>query len=278
MRVLLFSLLIVTFKCQAQEQSVGIGINYHHQQNSSSGFHVSYHWRFSDDFSFEGRYVNHRNLAIETNANTHLLKLSRATVGMNFIKDVNQSLVLKAGTGINSVLSSTNTAVAKKSGITPYLRLAVQYNVTNNVALEFGQTSYFDSGIIDTNHSIYGQISWSFSPRDQARVTSISSKNTAKISRKINANREKSSPVLYETSVKQWHVQLGAFANEDNAQQAINAFKAQLKTDTLTVVFSHGLYRVISQHFNKKADADDLRTMLELHYSIAGFVRQSQKD
>ncbi|WP_286270749.1 SPOR domain-containing protein [Thalassotalea hakodatensis] len=268
MRTYLLLSLLLSLSCFAQEHSLSFGVDYHHQQSSSNGVHLSYQWQFSENFAIESRFVDHRTIMIQTNAQQQAIKLKRAMVGVNFIRQINNQLTIKAGTGFGYLIHSDKPSLINKDSVSSYLNLATQFRFTNQLAVEFGQTSYFDHSTLNANHNLYAQVTWLFSDSKSATIKSPSTKRTLKQPLETPLKR-----IAINTS-SQWQVQLGAFAQKSYAEVLLAKIKTKIGQKHWSIIYQKKLHRVVSQHFLEKANAEQLLNMLKSQYSLSGFLRQ----
>jgi len=256
------------------------GLNYHMDQDSSPGYHLSYQWKFSESVEFESRYLISNDIKIIENSGNIIGDFSQLSIGANFIKQYNNELLIKAGTGLGFISTSSNETLVKKQAMSPYLLLAANYQLTDQIAVELGQYSHFNNQSLDTNHSIYlnivfnfGQSSNSYTPQE------TSSKSVKPITSTITTVQEEdnaaASPSIQKVETSpSWIVQLGAFNNLTNAQKSLIAFDVNKDDLVLSIVEYNGYYRIISQKFSSKQRADDCATMIKSTLSLTGYVTQ----
>ncbi|MDO6427633.1 SPOR domain-containing protein [Thalassotalea sp. 1_MG-2023] len=269
MRPYLLLSLLLSLSCFAQEHSLSFGVDYHHQQSSSNGVHLSYQWQFSESFALESRFVDHRTIMIQTNAHQHFIKLKRAMVGVNFIREINNQLNIKAGTGLGYLVHSDKPSLVNKGSVSSYLNVATQFRFTNQLAVEFGQTSYFDNSTLNANHNLYAQVTWLFSHSKSAIIKPSSTKRAIKQPLEAPPN-----PLPINAS-SQWQIQLGAFSQKSYAEVLLAKIKTTVgQNNHWNIIYQNKLHRVVSQQFLEKANAEQFLNMLKSQYSLSGFLRQ----
>lgn len=271
-------LMLLSSSTLAKQHAIVFGTDYHHSQSSSLGAHIGYQWRFDENFELDIRYIDHQKVDVNTIDFQNELSISRATAGLNFIRNVNESLIVKAGTGFSYLVNSNDRSVIEDGSASVYLRLSTQYQFSNNVAFEFGQSSYFDSDKLDTNHNIFMQVNWQFSgsskttakqPRSVTAPIKHQSKEIAE--KTTNVNDDTLSPTT-PLAITSWYCQLAAFKDKTNANDKLNFLKATLVNQKFSIKLHNGYYKVISNAFESKKAAKAFSEMLESRFNVNSFV------
>ena len=124
---ILLSLLLLSL-CQLasanETHRVGASINYHLDQESSSGYGAFYQWQFAESIEFEANYIQSNDILLEKNDYNVKGDFTQFLLGANFIKQFNENLAIKAGSGISYVTTSSNEFLVEKQSIAPYLKLS----------------------------------------------------------------------------------------------------------------------------------------------------------
>jgi len=277
-----------------EKHKLGVGLNYHLDQESSPSYQFSYQWQFSESFEFETRYVDSGDIEIKQNELTLLGDYSQFSLGANFIKRYNESLSLKFGTGLGFITSSANETLIQKQSMAPYLMISANYQFNRNLAIEFGQFSHFNKDVIDTHHSIFLSLNYTFGDKyvrslfssqeasepkqQQEQVIETlkqppqpeSPKKTHSTKEVVQNNDTKASSVTEH----HWFVQFGAFNNRGNAEKSLVVLRASVENIPLSIINHKQYYRIVSKAFNSKQRAEDLATMLKSQHSLTGYVTQ----
>lgn len=288
--IILASLSSVTY---ANEQhKLGFGLNYHLDQESSPGYQLNYQWQFGESFELESRYLNSNDINITKSNVTTFGHYSQFSIGANFIKQYNNDLSVKAGTGLGFITTSSNELLVEKQQIAPYLMLAANYQVTDRISIEMGQYSYFNNNVLDTNHSVYLNFMVNFGEgssnytvvkkTNRSKATSTATpihaikhnKKLVKAMRPSVVEQNNDVSAAKTSATARWFVQLGAYNNLANTEKSLKSFNKTLSKSTFSIKNYKGYYRIISQPFNTKQRADDYADMLKYQYSIAGYVTQ----
>ncbi|MDT0604255.1 SPOR domain-containing protein [Thalassotalea castellviae] len=282
---------LLPFSILAQDKhKVGAGVNYHLDQENGPGYHIFYQWQFGESFEFETRYFDNNDIMLENNDTNIFANYSQFSLGANFIKRYNSDLSIKAGTGLGFVINSSNEAVIEKQ-MSPYIMLAATYQLTKNLALEFGQFSHFNSEIIDTNHSLFLSLSYQFgqkysnySPEVRTASPAVRTTTTTETPNQVRpsvpAAVVEKTPQMKRQAIKsnvnkpQWYVQFGAFSNISNAQQSLTQLQQLYPNIHFQLVNANHYFRIISHAFETKQRADDFISMLKTDHNLSGYITQ----
>lgn len=295
-KFLLFGLLSfsTSFISQADSHSVSIGIDNHLDQESSTGYHFGYQWRFTDFIEFEARYIAHNTLEVSDNDNNYVADVDRIIAGLNLIKHYNDSLIVKAGLGVSQITSSDNDSFVEQNSIAPYLQLAANYKINQNVAIEFGQQSFFDGDLLDNNHNFYLSVSFTFGegtsqPKQESTNNSavVNNKNLPKNAStknvpsqvinntKTTANKEHITEAISPAQIASfWYVQFGAFKNNTLAKKSLTELRAKHPNLTFDLTTHQGLTKILSSAYLSKDNAKQQMIMLKSRYNLSGFITQ----
>ncbi|WP_206485917.1 SPOR domain-containing protein [Thalassotalea sp. G2M2-11] len=274
-----------------QDHHVGFGFNYHLDQQSNPGFQAAYQWQFSNTFEIDTRLISSNDIEISNNDADIFGDFHRLTIGGNFIKRYNTELDIKAGTGLGFVFSSANNQLISDSAMAPYVMLGIDYQLTQDMVISFGQFSHFNRDQLGTNHSFFINLSISFGssspmfstnsaksappkrPIEQAVTPQPKFDSSLSVKQVENANKE-TQTVLAD---KLWYVQLGAFQSLANAQTTLARIQQQAPKLELITKQSKQYYRVLTAGFNSKQRAEDHANMIKYQYSLSGYVTQLTK-
>lgn len=293
---LLFLIFSPTALCN-DVHKIGVGINYHLDQKSTPGYQLNYQWQFAESFEFDTRYVDSNDIEVNQDGMDVFGDYSQFSLGANFIKNYNNSLSLKAGTGFTIITASSNESLIKKQAMTPYLSLAANYKINEHLALEIGQSSQFNSEALGTNHSIYILISALFGETSSNTYpTTIATKEPIQANELVEetvqpnkieetliqettvdtpSDKELKEPTSHSAPTKQlniWYVQFGAYGNEVNARTFVSKVKQDLPTLKLTLLFHDDFYRAVSNPFDSKQRAEDFAAMIRSNHGLSSYV------
>lgn len=293
--ILLPVFLIFPLAIFAQDiHKIGVGINYHLDQESSPGFQLSYQWQLGESFEFETRYIDNNEINLQTSDLDLFATFEQFSLGANFIKQYNNELSIKAGTGLGFVTKSSNESVVEKHSMAPYLMFATAYQLDNNFTVELGQFSHFNSQALGTHHSFYLSFNYVFGKQDNnsgnmatAKPNTLQTKQT-KISHKtkeqllvqpqLTSNNTKPTIAKLSSPPKKlpllWYVQFGAFNEAKNGQSAFNQLTRLHNQLTFQLIEHQGFHRILSNSFNSKQRAEDYIDMVKSNFSLQGYVTQ----
>lgn len=294
--VTLLLLTAPTLSSAKESHNLGFGLNYHLDQENGPGYQFSYQWQFSESFELDSRYISNNDVKIINDDVDMLGNYSQFSIGANFIKKYNRELAIKAGTGLAFVTSSSNKQLVDTQAMAPYLMLAINYQVSKNIALELGQLSHFNKEDIGINHSLYFTVSMEFgdSYRSFQSVFSNDSSNDVTQENDISQQASEAEPMMsnpmpvankivneanikYVATSKLWYVQFGAYTNLVNAQQSLARLTQSVPDQQMSLVKSQQYYRILSQPFESKQRAEDCASMVNLQHAISGYVTQLEK-
>ncbi len=214
---------------------LGTAIQYHLDQDSAPGFSASYQWQFHESILFDTTYIDSNDITVYDNTDSQSGNYSQLLLGVNFLKQYNDNLYITAGSGIGYVLSSSNQALISEQKISPYVKLAANYAISNNFSVELGQLTHFNSDQLATNHAIFFSVNFRFGDKfsyAQAKVnnnTSVNNNakdgnananNSANIFTSSNTNSEQTTTTIASADITP-PVQSPLSQSTDNAQAAI---------------------------------------------------------
>mgnify|MGYP000271214107 CR=1 FL=1 len=280
------------FSIFAQDtHKVGVGFNYHLDQENGPGYHLFYQWQFGESFEFETRYFDNNDIVLQSNESDVFANYDQFSIGANFIKRYNSDLSIKAGTGLGFVVSSSNEMVIEKQTMSPYIMLAATYKLTKNLSMEFGQFSHFNSELLDTNHSLFLSLSYQFGQRYNSSPMIESTAPAPTLRKTTTTNPSQVRPTVAPERVKSttvnkapaktliankslWFVQFGAYNNAANGQMALSKLQNAYPSIAFNLINHNNYYRVISHNFESKQRADDYVNMLMNNYNLSGYITQ----
>lgn len=271
---------------------IGVGVVYHLDQESSSGYQVNYHWLFSPAFEFKASYYDVGSLSLKHEQADQYIDLTRANIGMTFLKPFSEKASIYAGSGVSFITNSSHQQLVDK-GAAPYLDLGVRYQLTENLRLDFGQASYFDGDNLGTNHSVFLNIKWRFysdrtvsRPATEskqlhrpAKVAVVAEAKTpllnkqAPVDKGTNPEITKVTPIVEPLPiVTKVYIQFGVFTKIENATAMKAALTKQLKNNEVYIKESGNRYKVMSRGFEKEEDARQHLAMLKSIHEIDAFI------
>jgi len=268
----------------------GASIDYNLDQDSAPGYGAFYQWQFGESIEFEANYIQSNDIKVVTDEYYTAGDYSHLLIGANFIKQFNEQLSIKAGTGIGYVLTSSNQTLIEKQSIAPYIKLAANYQITEQLSVEAGQITHFQSNDIDTNFSLFFGLSFKFGDgkptiveRPIATRVPVTSKPVYRTPTETIAAEAPSKPANTVSPIKQqvnnaWFVQLGAFSEKVNAQLTLVKMRHLAQEPTLSIIYANNYYRIVSMPFRNKQRADDHVDMIAKAYQITGYVTQLKFD
>ncbi|GAA5131058.1 SPOR domain-containing protein [Thalassotalea piscium] len=274
---LLISLLLI---CKAYGQnlhSVGAYSTLNTQQKGTPGIALKYQWQYNPSFALEGLLINTNTINTNTHSNTTSGKQSLLSIGAVFIKEYSPKLSIKFSSGASYVLKSSNDLFSEKSSVSPYLTLALEYKINQNLHLEAGQTSYFQKQVIGSNHSFFLGLNYLFG------TTASSIKAHTRISKRSIDNIPTSSASVVSSAINNqsfkqdkhsWVIQLGAFTIESNAENVLQNLQVNPYFTHYKVVLASGLYRIYSPSFNSYIEAQHISTDLKHNHNISNLIKQ----
>lgn len=272
---------------------VGASLDYHLDQDSATGYGAFYQWQFGESIEFEANYIQSNDITVEKDQGTTVGDYSHLLLGANFIKNFNEQLSIKAGTGIGYVLTSSNQALIEKQSFAPYLKLSANYQINDQFAVEVGQFTHFQGNDLATNFALFVGVTFQFGaqaptiiernnqkissaqPKVKAVSTPTHTETANKVTAVVNANKVESKPARTKSTIgKAWFVQLGAFKAQQNAQVVLAKYRMLANLPKLTIIHSNGYFRVVSMPFTSKQRADDHIDSIAAAYRITGYVTQ----
>lgn len=268
------------FLSSADTHQLGGGVSAHTNQKSGIGYHVNYQWQFSNFIEFSSYYIGHNVIEATTHSNRYTSEVNRLMFGLNLRKFFNQNLTFKAGTGLSSIIKSDNEHLIKKNSIAPYILLAANYSINENIALEFGQQSYFDDDKLDKNHNVYLSILWKFGSRTPSlknRITESTNTIIDNKSKKIITTTSDTSIAKSELSQAQmptnnWYIQFGAFAQKMLANSAAKHITTTVPKLEITIKVVDGYHKILSSGYQSKATAQEQLDVLKSRHKLNGFI------
>lgn len=288
--VLLFSILLISTANGQNRHRLGVFSALSTEQADSVGFIFNYQWQFHSSFAFESLYTNSGNLKVSTNTSTYQGDQSLLSIGAVFLKQYNPELTLKFSSGANYVLSSSSDFFIQQSSISPYLKLALEYQLTDQLFIEAGQASYFQSDLLGNNHNFFIGINYLFSSSPKNQLTSSPSKKITNPKSVIHiaAEQQKTfTPTLQAQSTKypsdplsvqevkpSWVLQLGAYVDQLNADQALIEFQLNPLLKHYHIEFIQGYFRIISPRFSSHNAAHNVSIELKQNNGISNFIKQ----
>jgi len=267
---------------------VGASIDYHLDQESASGYGAFYQWQFGESIEFEANYIQSNDISVEKDQGVTLGDYTHLLLGANFIKQFNEQLSIKAGTGVGYVMTSSNQLLVEKQSIAPYIKLAANYQINDQFSVEVGQFTHFQSNELATNYSLFFGLTFQFGgqaptiiERNNQNSKPVIAKTKPAMSpaRKIHKNivLEKPIEVIAEAemiSKNGWFVQLGAYEDKANAQMTLAKLRMLAEIPKLTIIHTDGYFRIVSMPFTTKQRADDHIDLIANSYRITGYVTQ----
>jgi len=267
---------------------VGASIDYHLDQESASGYGAFYQWQFGESIEFEANYIQSNDISVEKDQGVTLGDYTHLLLGANFIKQFNEQLSIKAGTGVGYVMTSSNQLLVEKQSIAPYIKLAANYQINDQFSVEVGQFTHFQSNELATNYSLLFGLTFQFGgqaptiiERNNQNSKPVIAKTKPAMSpaRKIHKNivLEKPIEVIAEAemiSKNGWFVQLGAYEDKANAQMTLAKLRMLAEIPKLTIIHTDGYFRIVSMPFTTKQRADDHIDLIANSYRITGYVTQ----
>lgn len=247
-----------------QQHKLVLGIDRHFEQAQNLGVHLGYQWQFTENLEFETTYLIHDEIKIELNDSQYQGDVSRASIGVNFLKRYNNKISALAGGGISAITKSNNENLVKQGAIAPYFRMAMRYEFSPKFALELGQSSYFDGQILDTNHNVFAQINWQFTGQSgQGYKHKKQPHAKAKQVNKEKRSQATQAKATVTNDSSQWHCQLGAYSNNKNAMVAKKHWQQRVRDLGLHVLKDDNLYRLLTQGKTTKEDAMKATAMIK---------------
>jgi len=264
---------------------VGASIDYNLDQDSASGYGAFYQWQFGESIEFEANYIQSNDISVEKDQGFTLGDYTHLLLGANFIKQFNEQLSIKAGTGVGYVMTSSNQLLVEKQSIAPYIKLAANYQINDQFSVEVGQFTHFQSNELATNFALFVGLTFQFGgqaptfiERNNQSSRPVRAKPTPTV-RKVHKNivLEKPVEVKAETEMANksgWFVQLGAYKDKANAQKTLAKLRMLAEIPKLTIIHTDGYFRVVSMPFITKQRADDHIDLIANSYRITGYVTQ----
>lgn len=291
-----FLLLVLSFSLHAQEShKIGLGVNYHLDQNESPGYQLSYQWQFNDSFEFETQYIDTNEIKLVTNDDDFYTDFDQIAVGANLVKQFDKYLSIKSGIGLSVITSSSNEDIVENNTFSPYLSISASYEIADDMFVNLGQFTQFQEGLLGTNHNVFLSFSYRFSSsvyqarpqkktiqkpivKQEPKPAPVKKQQyiAPVVQSSIESNKAEVINEVQQTpqNINGWYVQLGAFSERDNAKILRNAL-TQKHTDLQLEVVQHLQYfRVVSSSFDTKQRAEDYVNMLQSHYSLSGYITQ----
>jgi len=283
----LISLAIANQSFASDLHKIGASIDYHLDQESAAGYGAFYQWKFGESIEFEVNYIQSNDIEITTNDNVIAGDFSHLLLGANFIKQYNEELSFKAGTGLGYVTTSSNEFLIEKQTIAPYIKLSANYQINDQFSVEIGQLSHFHKNELSTNHSVFIGFAFQFGSDTQyqpqlneasqqikqAAQPVINQQPQTMVERDVATTKQEITEPVMKTPAT-WFVQLGAYLNMVNAEQALMKFSSKLPSVQLIIVQSKGYYRIVCKPLISKQRADDLMDNLNTKYQLSGYVTQ----
>jgi len=283
----LISLAIANQSFASDLHKIGASIDYHLDQESAAGYGAFYQWKFGESIEFEVNYIQSNDIEITTNDNVIAGDFSHLLLGANFIKQYNEELSFKAGTGLGYVTTSSNEFLIEKQTIAPYIKLSANYQINDQFSVEIGQLSHFHKNELSTNHSVFIGFAFQFGSDTQyqpqlneasqqikqAAQPVINQQPQTMVERDVATTKQEITEPVMKTPAT-WFVQLGAYLNMVNAEQALMNFSSKLPSVQLIIVQSKGYYRIVCKPLISKQRADDLMDNLNTKYQLSGYVTQ----
>ncbi len=271
-----------------------LGVNYHLEQAQAPGFQVAYQWQFSESFEVDTRLMSSNDIEVNQHSRNIFGEYQQFSIGANFIKSYNQELAIKAGTGLAISFSSSNDQLISNSNLAPYLLLALNYQLSNRISLEFGQLTQFNDGALDTNHSIYLNVGVQFGAAKtatpifqgnnsnavktrQTKVPQQSEIRTTEVKPKSQLADNKPAARQQFQGTNFWYVQFGAFVQLINAERLLAQLQQLAPELTLSIINDNNYYRIVSDSFVTKQRAEDYTSMIKFRYALSGYVTQFKK-
>lgn len=245
---------------------------YQQSQASGLGYGILANYQLNNGFDIAFGAITSGNL--ESNSDSTITdSYQGALLGLGINKQYNQDISLHFSGGINYLLATEHDLLFKQDDVSPYLKLGVNYSLSEQISLELGQLSQFSLGQLDNHHSTYLAFNWKFgsSSKPKLSIDNVKQPQIKIIRKKTNNNSELKQPTP-------WHVQLGAFSRKENAQRHIaNLIEAKhIKPfEAFSVIYHKDYYRVVSKGFNDRIKAIEERKRLSLKVSaIVIFIEQ----
>lgn len=287
---LLFSFLFISTANGQNSHRLGTFTSLNTKQTGSVGFAIKYQWQFDSAFAFEGQYLTSGDIKIKTNSTNYLGEQSLLSIGAVFLKKYNPELNIKIASGANYVISSSSDLFIQQSSISPYLKLTLEYQLTDKLFLEAGQASYFQGDRLGNNHNFFIGINYllSSSSENQSRSFTTSKSASLKPTPPIDAQPTELTVTAPSTNIINhphdsflikndkltWVLQLGAYTDEINADQALIEFKLNPIFNQYHIVFFKGFYRVISPSFTSYDLAHKVSAELLQNNGVSNLIKQ----
>lgn len=257
----------------ANQFSIAPNLIYNTDQDSTPGAGLFLNYTHNSFLEFEAGYIDSNDVNVTLNTFEQTGSYTSVLLGANIYRDYSESIKLTFGGGANYLLDSSNESIVEEGKISPYLKLSLQYKLSDTVAVEIGQIGQFSLDSLNTSQSTFLGVVWHFGesrkkPVKKAKTISRKVKQQ-EIASKVQETEEYTSEIIDDNSAIEsnkptvnqvnWYIQFGAFSSEKNANTHLQNIAEQAKQYNivnLSVKFNKGLYRVVSPGFNIKEEAD----------------------
>jgi len=282
-----FLVLLLTnfcFCCFANQQTVGVLVNYHLQQADKPGLGFVFKSHFNDSLALEFSYIQNQDVSVELDSFNVVGAFDTSLLGLAVSRQYNDFVTVNLGAGISYTLNSTNASLIADNSIVPYFKFSTDYRINKHISLSFGQISQFSKNILDTNHSLFLSFNYKF-----GNITNASDKKTVvhieSISKKTTIAPSINSPTVdmgKESKMKlpprnknSWFYQFGAFGNKNNALDVATKLKGLFNdsnNNQLSIIFHNNLYKILSKPFRDKLEAKNWYKVINKRINVSGFV------
>ncbi|MEW6984181.1 SPOR domain-containing protein [Colwelliaceae bacterium 6471] len=257
MRLIIFCSLWYVFNAYADQHSISAITSFHLDQKSAPGYGFFYQYQPIESMDIETGFIDSNRVNRSQDNQNFAGEFNSVYIGVNALKQYNPSLYIKAGVGLAYVINSSNDTLVNQGQFTPYIKFSGKYDLSNRWALELGQLTQFSSAVLETNHSVFLSLNYTFA--DRSRRTPLLVSAPPKPLKKAIAKKESVVMAGKATSVKLhtfWTIQLGAFSNESNAEKYLQKIDTAVATKQAIKIVKHKkLYKLLLKEFTNYDDA-----------------------
>lgn len=263
-------------------------MNYSLDQDSGAGYGIAYGYQIIEGIDLEALYVHSNTISYQTSDTEYKGDFDNLFIGVNTIKRYNNDLSFKLGGGIGYTFNSNNENLVSDKKLNPYLKFTFNYRTSDNTSFEFGQLAQKMDGELSVNHSVFAGFSWKFGSKRTATHYSTPSKTstttttapktvtpTQPTSPSLSLQPKATSLVISEPAQNDsplWFVQLGAYKNLSHAESALATYILQMPEMHLHIQTSPTFYRLLSEGFADKAEANKLKQAFKQNYDVSSYI------